>query len=981
MLHVSWPAFTTANGLAIVADSSDVTIGQDGFLSVNLAPNQGAMPGGLYYTAVFYMSDGSVSTQYWVVPAAAQATLAQVQVQVMPAAQAVQAVNKAYVDQALAQVNQSIAQANQSIAQASQSMLTGSGGTLTGPLFLSGDPTQPLQAADKHYVDSAVSQTGSSFVNPASPGQIAYYAQNGTSVNGVSTVPLTAGGTGSSTAAGALQNLGGISTNASAAQAMAGPLRLSAPYDSNTTNLMQAATAQNVRNVAPRSVKEFGAKGNGIFSDFKIAAGSNVVQLVDVCCGYNFSPGDMGKLISLPNVDSDHGTLYTTITGYMDSTHVTVANAATYAFDGTGTYKNNAVWASDDLAAVNATIAAVSNIGAAQQGRGAIAQVYFPCGIYAVSGQISIGVDAVLKGESGNCVQIMYLGIAAADATIEVATNVTSSILRQGVWLSNTNHPEIGGCSGSACSPTNIFSPYRAGSVRDMSIYGSKKTSYALSLLQIGGYTADSVSMYGGAAGCFYTLNDVQTTLNSLSCSKDQFYGLGAPVNGLYIDGSGSGQGPIPMKIQSPNLNGGTGTALTFNLVAQATVSDAQVTVFNRSLNITSSSGNIALMGGLLEAGSAPDVIAGQTDEFINVSFAGNALNITGQNNHFRGGGASCPVNISGPNTVLDGFTVNDPSQIVDTAKTTQITHFASYSGIGAPMARYSMDQSVTTNFANTDGAIHARGAFLVAANTPTTIISSQLTPGKSWKAIFIGDWSTGGTNPGFPAFLELTDTNNTITVGSYTFTFTLSASGYFQETSNVTSFQGGFIGDIFLLPRGAAAGGGGMRSMQLANDLAVSSITASGLISGGNDSVRTTAVTIGTTSFTSAGLVLPTVPANTTKSGHCMVLWQMSSTSYSATFGVGMSNAPAGLWGGSFVTYAATGTSNWLAFSQTATAATAVTEATTAGAANTTFRAEFDFTLQTGASNPVTVTLYGQVSQASASLSIQPGSTCYWLP
>ncbi len=65
MLHVSWPGFTSANGQAIVSDSVDVTIGEDGFLSVNLASNQGAIPAGLFYTAVSYMSDGSVSTQYW----------------------------------------------------------------------------------------------------------------------------------------------------------------------------------------------------------------------------------------------------------------------------------------------------------------------------------------------------------------------------------------------------------------------------------------------------------------------------------------------------------------------------------------------------------------------------------------------------------------------------------------------------------------------------------------------------------------------------------------------------------------------------------------------------------------------------------------------------------------------------------------------------------------------------------------------------
>jgi hypothetical protein len=142
-LSISWPAFTTAAGQSVAADSTTVTIAPDGFLSVNLAPNQGATPAGEYYTAVFYMSDGSTSTQYWVVPAAASATLAQVEAQVMPAAQAVQTVSKAYVDQA--------------VAELTESLLTANGGTLSGPLYLSGDPTQPLQAADKHYVDESFS--------------------------------------------------------------------------------------------------------------------------------------------------------------------------------------------------------------------------------------------------------------------------------------------------------------------------------------------------------------------------------------------------------------------------------------------------------------------------------------------------------------------------------------------------------------------------------------------------------------------------------------------------------------------------------------------------------------------------------------------------------------------------------------------------------------------------------------------------------
>ncbi len=171
-LLLSWPAFTTANNQAVAAGNLKVLIGADGFLSVNLAPNLGAMPAGLYYTAVLQMSDGTVSTQYWVVPAAPSATLASVQAQVMPAAQAVQAVSKAYVDQLFSQLQ--------------NGGLSGTGGTLTGPLYLCCDPTAPFEAADKHYVD-AVGAQDLSLGGGALTG-----ALNAPSVNGVGS-PVTGG--------------------------------------------------------------------------------------------------------------------------------------------------------------------------------------------------------------------------------------------------------------------------------------------------------------------------------------------------------------------------------------------------------------------------------------------------------------------------------------------------------------------------------------------------------------------------------------------------------------------------------------------------------------------------------------------------------------------------------------------------------------------------------------------------------------------
>jgi hypothetical protein len=63
-LQLSWPAFTTASNQTVTAGKITTSIGADGFVSVNLAPNLGSSPAGLYYTAIYHMSDGTTSTEY-----------------------------------------------------------------------------------------------------------------------------------------------------------------------------------------------------------------------------------------------------------------------------------------------------------------------------------------------------------------------------------------------------------------------------------------------------------------------------------------------------------------------------------------------------------------------------------------------------------------------------------------------------------------------------------------------------------------------------------------------------------------------------------------------------------------------------------------------------------------------------------------------------------------------------------------------------
>ncbi len=238
---VSWPAFTTAAGLQVAAGETVVTVGADGFLSVNLAPNAGANPAGLYYTAVFHLADGTVSTQYWVVPAAATAALSAVQAQLMPAAEAVQTVSKAYVDQAIAELQ--------------ASLLTASGGTLTGPLILCCDPTTPLMAADKHYVDEVAAEGLSAGGGTVAGPVVAE------SVNGVYSPEA---GTGQST----LQ----ATQTAAAGATPSGSMMVPPNYSgTDTFTNAQGIRVEDLRASGAqqheRSVKEFGAVCDGVTDD------------------------------------------------------------------------------------------------------------------------------------------------------------------------------------------------------------------------------------------------------------------------------------------------------------------------------------------------------------------------------------------------------------------------------------------------------------------------------------------------------------------------------------------------------------------------------------------------------------------------------------------------------------------------------------------------------------------------------------------
>ena len=77
-LLISWPEFTTAAGGAVAAGDTSTLLGTGGALSVGLVANANATPANTVYTVVYQLDDGTVKTEYWVVPTTSPTTISAV---------------------------------------------------------------------------------------------------------------------------------------------------------------------------------------------------------------------------------------------------------------------------------------------------------------------------------------------------------------------------------------------------------------------------------------------------------------------------------------------------------------------------------------------------------------------------------------------------------------------------------------------------------------------------------------------------------------------------------------------------------------------------------------------------------------------------------------------------------------------------------------------------------------------------------------
>src|SRR5271165_6271311 len=217
-LLISWPAFTTADGHTVAAGNNSVVLGSNGSLTVQLAPNAGAMPSGTTYLVTYQLTDGTVKTENWSVGSTSPETISQVRTLVGTSTPLAQVATQQYVNSQLATVvhlsgTETItgskqftvspvlptpSQAGQAATKAyvdssvanvgSGSFVSKAGDTMSGPLTLPADPTAPGQAADKHYVDVNAASKADLVSGLVPVGELASgAANNGSCLHGDST--------------------------------------------------------------------------------------------------------------------------------------------------------------------------------------------------------------------------------------------------------------------------------------------------------------------------------------------------------------------------------------------------------------------------------------------------------------------------------------------------------------------------------------------------------------------------------------------------------------------------------------------------------------------------------------------------------------------------------------------------------------------------------------------------------------------------
>ena len=215
--------------------------------------------------------------------------------------------------------------------------------------------------------------------------------------------------------------------------------------------------------------------------------------------------------------------------------------------------------------------------------------------------------------------------------------------------------------------------------------------------------------------------------------------------------------------------------------------------------------------------------------------------------------------------------------------------------------------------------------------------------------------------------------------------TISIASPGVITVPNNCAAGQAVVFGTSSALPTGLTAGttyyviaaGLSSTSFEVSTAAGSTAVNTSGTQSG----VQTaTAIYTNKTTGYTAAITLPPVPPGFVVPGHCVLWYQSTNTSGTITLAASVSSTSALLQVlNSAHTGAGGATLADVSSTINATTATAISSTIGGGTANTTYGDIVYFTLTTAPTQtaPTVVTLYGESSSSSYTVSLQPGSYC----
>jgi hypothetical protein len=363
--------------------------------------------------------------------------------------------------------------------------------------------------------------------------------------------------------------------------------------------------------------------------------------------------------------------------------------------------------------------------------------------------------------------------------------------------------------------------------IKDLTIWGTTATTYALELNNPTWGTLNSVAPGPAVQACLYVSGGVGMTYQNVLVDSNHtggWIGNMHPRVGFELDAS-SLTVSTTSTVVSPTIQGmnsGDGAiGLYLKGAGAIVVTGEQLTENDINLQIDGASANNTIMGGLLEnvGGAGATIISGGKNTFINNLWTGGPVTISAQNTFMSNQFAS-PVTINAGTTsgsIFNGNQLLNSGLFTDNAGDTIFSNNSTYGESGIPVYNFPAVQNVLTLPTSRFGAaapyspVVLEGTWEVSTAAAPAIISPRtFATGKSWKMLLIGSPLASGSPilHGGATMVELNETSNVLTLGSgFSVTFSINSSGQLQMAEAADGGPIGFSGTIVFMPSQFTAG------------------------------------------------------------------------------------------------------------------------------------------------------------------------------